>query len=296
MTPGLLPRSRLVVVGVDAQGTEVVRLVLGHGDDPGALLARSGWQLRRARDVKSESGQRQVLTVTFVVEPAGEVGSAELERRRNGDPPHRDDDLATAAGEVPQPRQRVAAYAFVTSSAGVLMTQFSDRTNAGGKWGLPGGGLEAGEAPDRAVLREVWEESGQVIEVNELALVQTSHWIGRAPTGRLEDFHAVRLVYRALCHAPTEPVVHDVGGTTAAAAWVPPTDLARLDLASGWRSLVSGVVMAPDEADGPKDHEQQADAHDRGRPELGPVDSQAHRLAGDDQPGEHDCHQAQNDR
>ena len=147
------------------------------------------------------------------------------------------------------------------------MTQFSDRTNAQGQWGLPGGGIEAQEAPDRAVVREAWEESGQVIEVSELALVHTSHWIGRAPTGRLEDFHAVRLVYRAWCHAPTEPVVHDVGGTTAAAAWVPPTDLDRLDVASGWRSLMSGVVMAPDEADGPQHHEQETDAHDRPRPQ-----------------------------
>jgi 8-oxo-dGTP diphosphatase len=150
----------------------------------------------------------------------------------------------------------------------VLMTQFSDRTNAGGQWGLPGGGLQSAEAPDRAVVREVWEESGQVIEVSALALIDTGRWIGRAPTGRLEDFHAVRVVFRASCQAPTEPVVHDVGGTTASAAWVPPTDLDRLDVASSWRSLMSGVVMAPDEADDPEHHEQETDAHDRARPQL----------------------------
>ena len=73
----------------------------------------------------------------------------------------------------------------------------------------------------------------------------------------------------------TEPVVHDVGGTTAAAAWVPPTDLDRLDVTSSWRSLLrdvawraSGGVMAPDEADGPQHHEQAADNDDRSRPQL----------------------------
>jgi ADP-ribose pyrophosphatase YjhB (NUDIX family) len=122
------------------------------------------------------------------------------------------------------------------------MTQFSDRTNAEGRWGLPGGGIEADEAPNRAVVREVWEESGQVIEVRELALVHTSQWIGRGPTGRLEDFHAVRVVYRALCPAPTEPVVHDVGGTTASAVWVQPSELDQLDVTSSWRSLVRDLA------------------------------------------------------
>ncbi|MHB8274272.1 MAG: NUDIX hydrolase, partial [Dermatophilaceae bacterium] len=131
-----------------------------------------------------------------------------------------------------------------------------------------------------AVVREAWEETGQVIEVSDLALIRTSHWIGRAPTGRLEDFHAVRVVYRAVCPAPTEPAVHDVGGTTASAAWVPPTELDRLDVTSSWRSLLrdvarlggtgaggSDVVVAPDEADGPDHHHHDTDADDRARPQ-----------------------------
>jgi 8-oxo-dGTP pyrophosphatase MutT (NUDIX family) len=176
--------------------------------------------------------------------------------------------------------QRVAAYAVVASTRGLLMTQFSGRTGAEGQWGLPGGGLEVGEEPDRAVLREVWEESGQVIEVSDLALVATSRWVGLAPGGRLEDYHAVRVIYRAICPEPTEPVVHDVGGTTASAAWLLPADLDLLALTSGWRSIlnevarlgdvgaaVSDVVMAPDEADGPDHHHEYTDPDDAARPE-----------------------------
>jgi len=250
-----------VVVGEDAGGVEVIRLVLGHGEDPVTILAARGWAVRRARDVTSHWGQKHVLAMTFVVE-ARAVGLHGPEV-----PPLPDDDLVPADGEVPERYQRVAAYAVVTSRCGLLMTQLSERTNAEGQWGLPGGGLEADEAPDRAVLREVWEESGQVIEVGELATVHTSHWIGRAPSGRLEDFHAVRLVFRARCHAPTEPVVHDVGGTTAAAAWVPTSNLDGLDFAPGWRSLMSGVVMAPDQAEGPERHEQDSDHDDGTRPQ-----------------------------
>jgi 8-oxo-dGTP diphosphatase len=255
LTAGSAPKlslARLVVVGVDAAGAEVARLALGHGDDPTLLLEASGWQVRRVRDVIGAADERRVLTMTFVVEPSP-VGPSLVEPQGftplTGTP-RLDDDLVTIEGEVAVRHQRVAAYALVTSSRGVLMTQFSDRTNAAGQWGLPGGGLEAEEEPGRAVVREVWEESGQVIEVTDLVSIQTSHWVGRAPAGQLEDFHAVRVIYRAVCPEPIEPIVHDVGGTTASAAWVRPTDLDRLALAAGWRSILD-VVMAADQTDGP---------------------------------------------
>lgn len=294
MTQARPEPPRLVVVGVDALGVEVVRMALGHGDDPTVLLASHGWEVTCARDVVSDTDQGHRLTMTFVVEAAGVIPDKALPSEPEREP-RRDGDLEMGEGEAPQRYQRVSAHALVTSSRGVLMTQYSDRTNASGQWGPPGGGLESEEGPDRAVLREVWEESGQVIQVSGLALVQSLQWIGRAPSGRLEDFHAVRLVYRASCHAPTEPVVHDVGGTTASAAWVPPSDLDRLDVAAGWRWLLSGVFMAPDEADGPQHHEHQTDAHDRARTQLCPVDPQVHRLVGDDQSGDEDGHQSDHD-
>ena len=85
--------------------------------------------------------------------------------------------------------------------------------------------------------------------MTELALVQTSHWVGRAPGGRVEDFHAVRIVYRATCPAPTEPVVHDVGGTTADARWVRPAELAALPLTPGWRAVLASLSLLPGHAD-----------------------------------------------
>lgn len=252
MTSALAPGSRLLVVGVDASGAEVARLALGHGQDPARLLAVHGWEVRRVRDVLSNPVARHVLTMTFVVEPFL-VDPLPAEARMvaplaGGVLQRRDDDLVAARDEVALRHQRVAAYAVVTSSRGFLMTQFSDQTGAPGMWGLPGGGLEAEEAPEQAVVREVWEESGQVIEVPELALIQTSHWVGRAPSGRLEDFHAVRIIYRAVCPEPTGPVVHDVGGTTASAAWFLPPDLGLLDLTSSWRSIL-GEVGRPDDRD-----------------------------------------------
>ena len=284
MRAGRIQGSRLIVLGVDATGLEVARLALGHGDDPTRLLERNGWQVLRVRDVVGHPVARNMLTVTFVVEPAP-AGPLPVATRAMGghqDQPGRDDDLVVLRDEVARQHQRVAAYALVTSSRGVLMAQFSERTNAPGQWGLPGGGLEVGEAPEAAVAREVWEESGQLIEATGLALITTSHWLGRAPAGQLEDFHAVRVIYRAACPEPTEPEVHDVGGTTSSASWVQRADLDQLALTPGWRSIVdelsglaesgpgrSGVVVAPpDQADGSDQHHHQAQADDGARPQL----------------------------
>ena len=68
-------------------------------------------------------------------------------------------------------------------------------------------------------------QSIERVEDERLIDVQSQHWVGRAPSGRLEDFHAVRIVYAARCPDPTDPVVHDVGGSTSAARWVPRGEL-----------------------------------------------------------------------
>jgi len=106
-----------------------------------------------------------------------------------------------------------------------------------GDWGLPGGGLEGGESPVEGVHREVWEETGQRIELDELLAVQSQHWVGRAPAGALEDFHAVRIVYAATCPEPADVVIHDVGGTTSDARWVAPDRLGDYPLTASWRNL-----------------------------------------------------------
>ena len=135
-------------------------------------------------------------------------------------------------------RQRVAAYALVTSTQGLLATEFSDRTSVPGRWGMPGGGIEDHEQPTEAVLREVAEETRQDITLGDLVEVQSSHWVGRSPRDTMEDFHAVRLIYEASCDAPTTPVVVDVGGTTESARWVPLDDWRAVAWTAGWHQIL----------------------------------------------------------
>lgn len=226
------PGPRLDVVGLDESGAVVVRQRLSHGADPARALAGAGWRATRARAVDSDTTNGHVLTLRFCVQPCPAVVYAD------------DSEVVTAPdveirpGERPATHQRVAAYAVITGPDGLLVTQFSDQTGAAGLWGLPGGGIELGEAPETAVLREVWEETGQSVELGDLLRVESSRWIGRAPGGRLEDFHAVRIIYAARCRQPGVLVVHDVGGTTAAALWSGGDALEELALTPGWREAL----------------------------------------------------------
>jgi 8-oxo-dGTP diphosphatase len=124
----------------------------------------------------------------------------------------------------PAERQRVAAYALVRRDQEVLLTRNGTPPRAG-TWSLPGGGVDHGEAPMRAVAREVLEETGLVATVGELLGVHDEHFTGTAPHGREEDFHGVHLVF-ATEVTGGEPRVNDVDGTTDAVAWVALDDVA----------------------------------------------------------------------
>lgn len=210
-------------------GAELFASNLAHGEDPRLAVWQHGLKLARPLSAYRD-GEDIVLTVQGT--PASH-GSLRTRRPRGLDP-----GADIRPGEIPRVRQRIAAYSIVGSVRGLLATQFSDQTHVPGQWGLPGGGVDAGEEPSDTIVREAWEETGQRIVPEELLDVQSDHWIGRAPNGTLEDFHAIRLVYRADCPQPTDPVVHDVGGTTAAATWVPWSELRRTRWTSGTRSLL----------------------------------------------------------
>jgi 8-oxo-dGTP diphosphatase len=132
-------------------------------------------------------------------------------------------------------RQRLAAYALVVRDQAILLTRNATPPQEGA-WSLPGGGVDHGEPPADAVVREVREETGLTAAVGDLLGVHDEHFTGIAPTGREEDFHGVALVFAATVGAG-EPVV-ERAGTSDAAAWVP-----LADIASG-AVEVSGVVTA----------------------------------------------------
>ncbi|MCA0306125.1 MAG: NUDIX domain-containing protein [Actinobacteria bacterium] len=219
------------IIGVEvAGGAPVFTGALPHGADPHRLAWELGYRIVRPL---SASGSAPDLTLTVQVGRHGRSSALQAPRTRSIDP-----DLDLSGEATPVVRQRLAAYGIVLSERGLLATQFSDRTAVPGLWGLPGGGIDPGESPSRALVREVVEESGQELEISHLLDIQTDHWIGRSPSRVVEDFHAVRIIYAASCPTPTDPVVHDHGGTTAAAAWVPLEGWTRVAWSSGARALL----------------------------------------------------------
>ena len=125
----------------------------------------------------------------------------------------------------PHRLQRVAAYALVVQDDAVLLTRNSPRGPHPGLWNLPGGGLEHGEAPREAVVREVAEETGLECTVGDIVMVDNVRLRGTAPSGREEELHSVGIVYDAAVPAGARPRVVEQDGTTDAAAWVPLADV-----------------------------------------------------------------------
>ena len=128
--------------------------------------------------------------------------------------------------------QRVAAYAVVRRGGDrpeVLLTRPSARAAHPGRWTLPGGGVTHGERPADALAREVEEECGLTCEVGDLLDVHDTHFAGQAPSGRIEDYHGVHLLFAATVSAG-DPRVTEVDGTTDAAAWVALDDIASGDV------------------------------------------------------------------
>ena len=134
--------------------------------------------------------------------------------------------IEALADHAPFRHQRVAAYAVVRRGGDVLLTRVSATGFHTGLWNLPGGGVQHGEPPAVALVREIREECGVDAEVGQLLDVFDDHFAGTAPSGRFEDFHSVVLIFSASVPADAEPHLAEEGGTTDAVAWVPVADVA----------------------------------------------------------------------
>ena len=128
-------------------------------------------------------------------------------------------------GGLPK-RQRVAAYAVILRGGRILLSRLAPSVTKEELWTLPGGGLDHGEDPRHAVVREIHEETGLDAEVGELARVYSAHLPGVWRQGRRVDAHALRIVYDGWVPLDSpEPRVVEVGGSTADAAWQPVDDV-----------------------------------------------------------------------
>lgn len=132
-------------------------------------------------------------------------------------------------GSLPR-RQRVAAYAVIlrerSGHVEILLSRLAPRVSRHELWTLPGGGVDHGEDPRDALIREVHEETGLRATVGDRARVYSAHMPRTPRDGQLVDAHAIRLVYEGWV-PPDSPVprVVEVDGSTVEAAWKPLADV-----------------------------------------------------------------------
>ena len=112
----------------------------------------------------------------------------------------------------------------------ILLARIAPSISETEQWTLPGGGIDFGEHPDDAVVREVYEETGLTCELGGPIWIGSAHRVvdndARGDVGL--DLHSIRIVYDAW--VPTdaaEPRVVEIDGSTVDARWHPLVDVEK---------------------------------------------------------------------
>jgi ADP-ribose pyrophosphatase YjhB (NUDIX family) len=137
-------------------------------------------------------------------------------------------------------RTRVAAYAVCTDDAGrILLCRVAPSVAPGEIWTLPGGGLDFGEPPEVAVLRELDEEAGYTGEV--VTLVDVSDRI-LTDTEEVGVLHAIRIVYYV--RITGGELRDEIGGSTDTCGWFSSDEASHLNLGELARNALIRIAAA----------------------------------------------------
>lgn len=111
---------------------------------------------------------------------------------------------------------RVGAYGVIYRDGRLLLTHWNQYGRTA--WTLPGGGMEPGETPSEAAVREIYEETGYRARLDG---VLDADGVVIAPEDRLlpgdGPMHSVRIIYRAEIEGGE--LVVETDGSTDDARW-----------------------------------------------------------------------------
>lgn len=122
-------------------------------------------------------------------------------------------------------------YCRIEREGAILLLRRAPGVFLSGRWELPGGGIEPGEHPEAAAIREVAEETGLTIDI--AAERATYSWMdvaGRPLRINARIYDATENTTRTVVLNPAEHDDH---------AWVTPEQASVLDLADHFRDALS---------------------------------------------------------
>jgi ADP-ribose pyrophosphatase YjhB (NUDIX family) len=119
------------------------------------------------------------------------------------------------------------------------MVRCAPHLDDAGKWSVPGGGLEWGEAPEVALVREFREETGLEVTAGPLAGVFSKAY-ARNPERPQPSVHFMSIVFWAEVDQVAD-LVHEAVGTSDLAAWIPTAQLDEVGLTDLGRYAVELV-------------------------------------------------------
>lgn len=133
-----------------------------------------------------------------------------------------------SSANEPAPFVRVAAYAIARDDGGrMLLVRVAPGYSAVGKWTLPGGGLNFGEDPAHAAVRELEEETGYIGAIEQLAFVASWTRASIADEG-YGPFQAIQIVYEV--RITGGELRHELDESSDMAAWFTLDEIAELPI------------------------------------------------------------------
>lgn len=132
--------------------------------------------------------------------------------------------------------QRVAAYGLARDGGRVLMVRAGRGLHdAPGQWMLPGGGVEHGEHPQEAVVRELAEETGLRVVHTALLHVGSERKLAR---GR--DFHCVFFVYAV--EVTGGRLRKEPDGSSTAPSWIETGELPGMSIMEAHAEILPALI------------------------------------------------------
>jgi len=134
---------------------------------------------------------------------------------------------------------RVAAYGVIVDNDRILLAHWNEGGRSG--WTLPGGGIDPGEDPVDAVVREIAEETGYAAQAGELLGIDSKIVPAEQRfTSDAGPLHALRIIYRA--SVTGGKLRNELDGSTDEAAWfaltgIPNRRVDLVDVALGMAGL-----------------------------------------------------------